>query len=173
VEDDPDWRGMGRRYAGSAFVAGAGSKGRMDMAEILNRTLGRLSAWNWIPYTVIAVVFAWVAWDHTAPVVVAKGELVSREPDNVVIRLAGEKKRECRYVGIQAYSKMQDDTLRDASIRRVDQMANENTRPLGKFDMGVWDIRPTTGATAVEVYVQHSCRAGDLRSTKMAEVKLP
>ena len=173
MEDDPNWRGMGRGYAGRAFVVSERSKGRLDMAEILNRTLGRLSAWNWVPYTVIVVVFAWVAWDHFSPVVIARGELVAREPDNVVIRLAGEKKRECRYAGIQAYSKMPDDTLRDASIRRVDQMANDLTRPIGKFEMGVWDIRPTTGATAVEVYVQHSCRAGDLRSTKMAAVKLP
>ena len=62
--------------------------------------------------------------------------------------------------------------LRDAAIKRVDRPAGDLTRPVGTFDMGQWDIRPTDGAAAVVVFVQHSCRADDLRSTKMADVSI-
>ena len=138
------------------------------MAEVLKR----LYPWNWIPYLVLAGFSLWFVFDRYLPVVRAQGVLLSQAADSVVIALSGKKLRECRYAGLQAYSRMPDGTMRDASIKRIDQPAGGLTRPVGKFDMGQWDIRPTDGAAAVVVFVQHSCRANDLRSTKMADVRI-
>ena len=138
------------------------------MAEVLRR----LYPWNWIPYLVLSAFAVWFVFDHYLPVVRTYGEIVEKSSDSVIVGLVGEKLRECRYSGLQAYSRMPDGTLRDASIKRVDKLATGVTRPVGKFDMGQWDVRPTTGAVSVVIFVQHSCRANDLRSTKMADVSI-
>ena len=134
--------------------------------------LMRLYPWNWLPYLLLAVVGGWFAYDNFVPVLRMHGELVSREPDAVVVRMWGSKLRECRYVGILAYSRAGSDFYRDATITRIDRAATNDTKPRGAFDIGQWRIRPTTDATHVAVYAQHACSHGDLRTTKIAEVAL-
>ena len=136
------------------------------------KVLKRLYPWNWIPYLFLLGFAIWFTFDRYLPVVRAQGALLSHDSNSVVLALSGQKLRECRYAGVQAYSRMPDGTLRDATIKRIDQPAGGLTRPVGTFDMGQWDIRPTDGAAAVVVFVQHSCRADDLRSTLMADVSI-
>jgi hypothetical protein len=134
--------------------------------------LERLSNWNWIPYLFLAGLMAWTMYDAFVPVVWTRGELVEKADSSVTIRMSGYKLRACRYVGIQAYSIGKSDMRQDAFIRRIDLESRGTTRPRGRYDLGLWEIRPTTGATGVVVYAQHACTPTDLRATKMAEVKL-
>jgi len=165
---------LDRRDAGGNSVAGERRAGSRRVGDKkMNRILLRLSHWNWIPYLVLAALGSWWAFDAFVPVVRWQGELVSRDADGVVVRLSGAKLRECKYINIMAYSRTAAGLNRDTVIHRVDMPAQSLTKPLGTFDMGFWDIRPVKGASSVVVYVQHACDADDLRTTKLAEVKLP
>lgn len=119
--------------------------------------LVRLSAWNWIPYFIIAVWLGWTTYDHFVPVVRMQGEVVSKTNDSVVVHMWGRKLRDCRYIGIQGFSRVGDGDNRDMFIRRVDMPAYGTTRPQGLFDIGFWELRPLSDATRVSVWVQHSC----------------
>jgi hypothetical protein len=134
--------------------------------------LMRLSFWNWIPYAIIAGWLGWVAYDEFVPVVRMQGELVSRTENAVVVRMWGEKVRDCRFVGIQGFSRVGDGINRDMRIKRIDLESVGETKPRGHFDIGHWQLHPLDGATHVVVWVQHSCRQGDLRNTRIAEVAL-
>jgi hypothetical protein len=138
----------------------------------MTRLLIRLSPWNWIPY---AIIFAWVGWwayDQFVPVVRMQGEVFLRTEDSVVLHMYGSKVRECRFVGIQGFSSVHGGMNRDMHIKRIDMPSEGKTKPIGVFDIGHWQLHPLAGATNVTVWVQHSCREGDLRNTKIAEVAL-
>jgi len=139
----------------------------------MNVFLLQLSRWNWVPYVVLAVFFGWQGYDTFMPVVWMHVEVSEKSADNIGVRMHGYKVRDCKYLGIQAYS-INEDGIRstDTQIRRIDTAALGMTRPKGHYDMGLWDIRPITGARGVIVFVQHSCDETDLRTTKMAEVHL-
>lgn len=98
-------------------------------------------------------------YDDAKPVVVMAGTLVQRDgPDGVVLHLAGEKKRSCRYLSMQAYTILRDGRLSDASAFRIDKPADGHSKPLGLFDLGLWRIWPVThDAAAVEVYAHYDC----------------
>jgi hypothetical protein len=138
----------------------------------MTKLLVRLSFWNWIPY---AIIFAWVGWwayDQFVPVVRMQGEVVSRTEDAVVVRMWGEKVRDCRFVGIQGFSRIGDGVNRDMRITRIDMPSKGETKPRGTFDIGMWELRPLKDATHVSVWVQHTCGADDLRSARIADVEL-
>jgi hypothetical protein len=138
----------------------------------MNAVLLKLSRWNWVMYLVAVLFFGWHAYDVFVPVLWMRGEMISKGPDHVVIRMSGYKLRECRYLGVQAYSLGSDGIRHDATIQRIDVVTLGITRPRGYYDLGRWDIRPTAGATGVVVYAQHACDETDLRATKMVEVRL-
>jgi hypothetical protein len=132
----------------------------------------RLSFWNWVPYLVIAVWLGWASYDNFMPVVRMQGEVVSRTESAVVVRMWGEKIRDCRFVGIQGFSRIGDNINRDTIIKRIDMPSEGKTKPRGTFDIGQWELYPIDGATHVSVWVQHSCGQDDLRSTRIADVEL-
>jgi len=173
ISFDSDGRSLDRRNSSSGTLFdGRRHETRRVGDKAVNATLLKLYKWNWIPYMIIAVAVGWMAFDAFVPVLWMKGDVVVKEQDHVVVNMYGWKIRECKYLGIQSYSITPEGIRNDAVIKRVDAITQGTTRPLGYYNMGNWDIRPTTGATGVVVYAQHSCDADDLRSTKMAEVKL-
>jgi len=136
------------------------------------RLLARLSVWNWIPYAILILAAAWFAYDNFVPVLSMQGRVLAKDGDAVTIGMAGKKLRDCQYLGIQAYSQTGHGIRRDTHITRIDRNETRVTRPRGIYDIGQWRIRPVDGATSVTVWAQHSCREGDVRLTKIAEVAL-
>ena len=110
-------------------------------------------------------------YDQLRPVVTMQGEIVARTPDSVTVHMWGSKNRECRYIGIQAFSHLAGGLRQDTNIERVDQHTNGRTKPAGVYDIGTWRIHPITGAQAASVYVQHDCD-GRVVLTEVAEVSL-
>jgi len=170
---DTNGRGLDRRHHDSSVGAG----GRREQVrrvgdKKMNQLLMRLYRWNWVPYLLLSVVASWLAYDTFVPVVRGNASVVNLEPNAVVVRLSGTKYRECRYVGIQAYSRSARTEFDDTTITRLDKPATNTTRPRGSFNMGLWRIEPTEGATRVTIFTQHACGVDDLRTTKLAEVKL-
>jgi len=165
-------RSLDRRDVGRSALLGERRSGSRRVGDKkMNTILLKLSRWNWIPYVIIAITAGWMAFDSFVPVLWMKGDVVAKGQDNVVINMYGWKIRECKYLGIQSYSITPEGIRNDAVIKRIDAITQGTTRPIGYYNMGNWDVRPTTEATGVVVYAQHSCDVHDLRSTKMAEVR--
>lgn len=108
--------------------------------------------------------------DRVWPVVEMRGVLVSRGLSSVDVRMAGTKNRECTYLNLQAYA-AKGGVQHDLNIQRVDLTERGDTKQPGIYDIGVWRMWPTDGASKVTVMVQHLC-AGRLVATKVAEVAL-
>lgn len=121
-----------------------------------------------------AVQSALEVFDTANPVIVAQATLLPSGADEVLIHLVGEKRRECQYVGLQAYTRRRGAAiLSDAYIRRVDSPETGATRPTGTFaSLGTWRIFPRADAGVVLVYMQHAC-SGRLVVAKVAELTLP
>ena len=82
---------------------------------------------------------------------------VTRSGDVVVLRLEGEKVRDCRFLRIYARSDHPEGAL-DAAIRRTDAPAVGATRPLGMQAFGAWEIKPVLpGAISVSIFLEHDC----------------
>lgn len=112
----------------------------------------------------------WKLYDRHLPVVSMHGELLARPPGEAVLALSGHKHRDCRYMGLQAYTLEADGELHDVYRARVDVSEHRRTKPIGRFDFGNWRIWPVPdNARAVVVFVQHEC-SGRLVTTKVADV---
>ena len=109
-------------------------------------------------------------FDRVYPVVEMKGVLIARTGSSVDVRMAGTKNRDCNYIGLQAYA-YRGGAQHDLNIQRVDVVEKGDTKQPGVYDIGIWRMWPTDGATKVTVMVQHIC-AGRLVTTKIAEVAL-
>jgi hypothetical protein len=114
------------------------------------------------------------AFDAANPVLVVRARVVSVSTEDVVVSLAGEKRRDCQYIGLQAYTRQRGiDALTDAYIRRLDIPETGVTRPIGSFrSFGEWRIWPRGNASVVLVYANHGC-SGRLVISKVAEIQLP
>jgi hypothetical protein len=114
------------------------------------------------------------AYDNFKPVVTAEGKLLEinnlQGTTTAVIKIVGEKKRNCQYLAIRAYA-LRDNLLFDINMERVDRKALGITKPLGNLDFGVWAVWPIEGTKAVRIFLHHSCD-GRLVVTKAAEVQL-
>lgn len=113
----------------------------------------------------------YLIYDALVPVVRMQGELVSKTEDSVVVHIWGSKSRECKYLGLQAFSTGPNGNRRDANITRLDMPSAGATKPKGEFDIGNWKLWPVTGAVSVQVYVQHDCD-GRILNAQIAEVVL-
>ena len=114
----------------------------------------------------------WALYDETFPVLSAHAKVVSVDGEHVVVAISGEKFRACRFLRIDAFTRRTDGTLADAYMRRVDQLQDGSTKPLGQFDMGQWIVWPLDGGVGILIYTQHACN-GRMVQTMMAEVDLP
>lgn len=121
-----------------------------------------------------AVQGAMDAYDRGNPVLIAKATVVESSAEDVVVHLSGEKRRDCQYISLQAYTRAAaaDGMWFEAYMRRVDKPESGVTRPLGEYaTFGLWRIWPRGQAGVVAIYAQHAC-GGRLVLSKLAEVML-
>ena len=112
-------------------------------------------------------------YDAHNPVVRWHGELVSQAEDFVLVRVSGEKLRECDYVPASLESYAVRASVRfDAREQRVDGIEGATSRPVGPANLGVWKLWPVKGADSVEMWIAHECSGRIVRS-KMVDVALP
>lgn len=127
--------------------------------------IGVLAGLVLVPMTDLSVTALREWHDRRNPViVVTSASVIERTEDSITIALVGEKKRECWYVGVSAFSFLPNLPQRDAYIMRIDMPASGATRPLGLQDMGTWRIWPTTGARRIETWITHQCEGRLVRS---------
>jgi hypothetical protein len=122
------------------------------------------------------ILFGWLtrAFDDAFPVLVMEGELVGREGDSVQVHIVGEKYRgtECVLIRIYGYAVSKDGTMHNAVTTRIDVPASGIIRPAGKYDIGIWSVRPVhEGAARVRVYTDHDC-VGRVIRTMIVDVPL-
>lgn len=124
----------------------------------------------------------WASWrierriiaEQGTPVVKASAEILHREPGAVVLHITGEKLRDCKLVGTQAFS-VRNAVMTAARMEREWPMPLVLTpRPIGPFDMGrirVWPVGDD--AEEVVLYALHTCGSHnvEVRST-LARVNL-
>ena len=106
--------------------------------------------------------------DTRNPVVAMDGDIVKRGVGFVDIHVYGEKLRKCRYMQTQAFARV-DGQLKDMETKRIDTPETGATKPLGRFDIGVWHVSPLPpNTTHAVMYVQHDCD-GRVVVTKIAD----
>jgi len=111
------------------------------------------------------------AYDAVYPVVDMRGEINKIGGGEVIIHVVGVKNRDCKYIGIQAFTRFAG-VLVDANKERISMPETGATKPTGRFDIGLWRIWPVSSLNdAVFLYVQHDCD-GRRVVTKIAEVPL-
>lgn len=124
------------------------------------------------PFTQLGASTFFRMYDAMFPVVTAHGELTSRDSDSIYVHITGTKHRDCQYLQIDSYYSTPAGMLWDANETRTDLLPIDGaSKPVGPFDIGVWRIFPVSGASSVQLYVEHSC-AGRLVVTKIADVTL-
>ena len=124
------------------------------------------------PFTQLGGSTFFKMYDALWPVVTARVELTSRDSDSIYVHITGTKHRDCQYLQIDSYYSTPAGILRDANETRTDLLPIDGaSKPVGPFDIGAWRIFPVSGASNVQLYVEHSC-AGRLVVTKIAEVTL-
>lgn len=113
------------------------------------------------------------AQQQALPVVSMSGRLVQRDVDSVLVHIAGSKLRECKFLGLTAYSIATNGVRRDANIERADGIKERGvTKEPGAYDIGVWRVWPVGGdAVSALVSVEHDCGGVTIRSV-IAEVTL-
>ena len=72
-------------------------------------------------------------YDALFPVVTLKAEVVQKMPSEIVVRLSGQKNRDCRYLGIDAFSRV-GTLLRD--INRLEDLRGQLRALLAQLDVG-------------------------------------
>ena len=111
-------------------------------------------------------------YNENTPVVDMEGVIVERTDESVLIHITGEKLRMCRYVAITAMTSTADGRLEDAYIRKMSGKPQDgSTKPVGNYDLGLWQVWPISGSSKVVVFVQHDCD-GAVVLSKIAEVSL-
>jgi hypothetical protein len=111
-------------------------------------------------------------YNRQFPVVTMRGKLVSQDSASATIHITGTKNRDCKFVGLLAYTS-QNGSLTDAFKERVTGPKEDGTsKPKGTYDIGYWRIWPKQGADSVLMYVQHDCAGPHLTTTKIADVAL-
>lgn len=113
------------------------------------------------------------AQQQARPVVAMHGRFVQRDDHSVWVHISGTKLRQCRYLGLTAYSIDGQGVRRDANIERADgiQIRGDTKEP-GDYDLGVWRIWPVQdSAVRAMVSVEHDCMGVTVRSV-IAEVVL-
>jgi len=113
-----------------------------------------------------------VAYERATPVVTMTGSIVRRDGDAVFVHIAGTKHRECKYLGLQAYSVDATGRQHDANIKRVDVDERGDTKAPGVYDIGVWRVWPVREwAASTVIRSLHDCN-GVTVSTVIANVGL-
>lgn len=109
-------------------------------------------------------------YDHYYPVVNYKSEIVGRSEDAVMVRVWGEKLRDCNVVpdSLDSFT-VKGGMFYDAAEIRVQGYAAN--RPVGRVDLGIWKVWPTRLGDSVQMWVLHNCDGHIVRS-KIVDVKL-
>ena len=121
-----------------------------------------------------AIDAGWDDWyDSVRPVASGSVDLASRQGhDSVRVHITVTRHRACDMRRLQAYSRLDDGSLRDAYSNRVDRPTEGRSHPPGgTYDGGVWEIWPTDSAKSVAVYVRYRC-GSRMSSSKIGEVSL-
>ena len=123
---------------------------------------------------------AWQKWrferereaEQSTPVVVASGKIVERTATSVLIHITGTKLRECRFMGLQAYTVDTGGVMTAAQLERVGVPMMAHSRPLGPFDAGTFRVWPLVDdARGVTIYVSYQCGVHEVRAL-LAQVAL-
>ena len=135
---------------------------KMPWTALFAALLGVSVAWAF-PWSAIQEVY-----DTVRPVSIISANVVSRTSDSVTLHLTGEKKRDCKFISVHAFTRV-GPPMRDASIVRIDKPQDSETRPIGFHDFGTWMVWPMDGASFAAVYVKYECdgRAVLMRSPEI------
>jgi hypothetical protein len=111
-------------------------------------------------------------YDGLRPVIVAKVRVVDVDDQRAVIHMEADKRRDCNFVRLVAYTIDADGVRRDAQIRRLDGGQMQGiTRGVGKYDLGNWEVVPRLGGRMVRVESVHDCDTRQVR-TLLGQVEL-
>lgn len=89
------------------------------------------------------------------PVIQTQTSLVERSQSTAVVHVVGEKLRDCRYQGLQAYV-LDGGRMRSTTVARVNGTERNTNRPLGPFDAGQWSIEVPRNLPAV-IWATYDC----------------
>jgi hypothetical protein len=122
---------------------------------IIGAILGAVSAGS-IQYSLDAAIDA---YDATHPVwEKVQTKIISRADNYVDISIEGIKKRNCRYLRVNAVSAYAAGGTVDAKITRLDIPVTGYNRPLGEHFLGIWRIEPVPPlARQVLLFTEHDC----------------
>lgn len=135
----------------------------------VNRVL-RENQWTLALSCIVGLVVAFILF-YIRPVVEMQGQLVTRTSDSATLHVWGKKVRECKFLDIAGYA-VKESVMTDAKAVKLGIPEDGSTKPMGTFDLGQWLVFPTGDADSVQMFVTHSCAPGDIRVTKIADVKL-
>jgi hypothetical protein len=138
--------------------------------------LGGMALGAWLMLSAPSIVgTAASIYDETFQVLSMSGQVVQVEGDAVQINIRGEKHRgtECQLLKVYGYGVDGDGTMHSANATRIDMAETGIGLAAGRYDIGVWSIRPVRpDARSVRVYTDHNC-IGRVIKTKIADVALP
>ena len=96
-------------------------------------------------------------YERAFPVVVGVGVLEVQTKEELVVHLTANKRRDCKFMRVNAYGIDLAGQLELLNLVRVDGPPAGATHPVGNLDLGHWKIWPTSDAVRVMVNVQHLC----------------
>jgi hypothetical protein len=119
-----------------------------------------------------AVQYAQEWFDSGNHVLTLTAHVEELSATEITLHVTGDKRRDCTYVRLQAYTVDDRGVKQDAFVTRVDQQEDHDSKPPGSYDFGVWRIWPRGVATSVQVYSDHIC-SGRATRAKVLDLKVP
>jgi hypothetical protein len=164
----PNMELVGDRRSGRIDRRIGRTEGFGKEAHLVNQATTFLHKFNWVAWAVLGMsVFAWAVvspgpwlvemYDARNPVLKLDAKVVLATADSVVISATGDKVRSCQYVRLQAYGVDTNGVLYDASIERIDQFEDKDSKPVGSFNFGTWRIWPRGNSVRVQIFSQYLC----------------
>jgi hypothetical protein len=141
---------------------------RQPFTIVLGLVLGVLAGFATIPI----YQFGMDSYDSEFHVLTMTAKVIAANADKVTIHATGEKRRECQYLRLYAYTVHDAGILHDANIQRVDLPEDRDSKPLGSFDFGFWAIWPREDAVGIQVFSEHLC-SGRKVVNKIIDIKVP
>jgi hypothetical protein len=111
-------------------------------------------------------------YDRLNPVVSMSGVLVETTGQTVRIGIRGSKHRDCMYLRMVSYGVDSKGTRHDMHMARLSMAEVGDSKPVGNYDLGIWELVPRGDAKRVQVDVVHLCGSRTVR-TMIADVALP
>lgn len=98
---------------------------------------------------------------------------VVRDRHSVIFDVAGDKARQCTYLGASALAGPREGLMESALLTFPESLGTDRTRPVGVQSFGTWRIEPVMRGELVAIQLRHRCHGLWDTTTQLGPWRVP